>query len=329
MPTVTTQFPSYYDASQVGSLFAPKVATAADSGQRAKLRPSSRDQERIALVLIDAQIDFIHPSPVGTLTVPGAIEDTRRTVEFIYRNAERISTIVASLDSHLTYQIFYPTWWINAQGEHPDPFTLIGPDDLQTGRWRPVLEPSWSLDYVSKLANSDKKALCVWPYHTMVGAVGYALDPSLFEAITYHAAARRSQPIFLSKGSIPQTEHYSVLEPEVKYPKHPQGGLNTALLDTLAQHDVVYVAGQAKSHCVLESLRSMLSYFDKEPDVIAKIRVLMDCTSSVVHPDIDFEAMAAKEFAHFEQRGVQLLTSQDPISLFHQFVALSISLTSQ
>lgn len=264
--------------------------------------------------MIDAQIDFIHPPPVGSLCVPGAVADTVRTVDFIYKNAAEISSIVASLDSHLAFQIFYPTWWMNEKGEHPAPFTLIAPDDIARGTWRPVLDPTWSVDYVNKLATTAKKALCIWPYHTMVGSIGHALDPALFEAITYHAAARKSQPVFLSKGSIPQTEHYSVLEPEVKYSKHPQGGLNTGLLDTLAKNDLVYVAGQAKSHCVLESMRSMLNYFDREPDVIAKLRLLTDCTSSVVHPAIDFDAMAEAELRGFAAKGVKLVKSTEPIA---------------
>ncbi|MFO0658584.1 MAG: hypothetical protein U0165_01940 [Polyangiaceae bacterium] len=310
---MSNAIPSFFDPNKVGTLFAPDVATAASSGQRARLPAASRDSRKIALVLIDAQIDFIHAPPVGTLCVPGAIADTVRTIEFIYRNAAELTSIVASLDSHLAYQIFYPTWWVNEAGEHPTPFTLITPDDLARGTWRPILEPTWSVDYVSRLASSSRKALCIWPYHTMIGSVGHALDPALFEAITFHAAARRVQPIFLSKGSIPQTEHYSVLEPEVKYPKHPQGGLNTGLLDTLARNDLVYVAGQAKSHCVLESMRSMLTYFAREPEVIAKIRLLTDCTSSVVHPSIDFDAMAEAEIKGFAQRGVKLVTSKDPI----------------
>ena len=91
----------------------------------------------------------------------------------------------------------------------------------------------------------------IWPFHTMVGTVGHNLSPSLYEAICFHSAARQSQPVKLTKGSIPQTEHYSILEPEVKVTDHPQGGLNQALLNELGGYDLVYLAGQAKSHCVL------------------------------------------------------------------------------
>ena len=134
--------PAHYDPRRVGTLYPPDVATATAAGERAGLSPAVRDTRKTALVLIDAQIDFIHPAPIGTLAVPGAVEDTRRTAEFLYRNANRISTVVASLDSHLAFQIFYPTWWVDARDAHPSPFTVIGPDDLARGAWRPVLDPA-------------------------------------------------------------------------------------------------------------------------------------------------------------------------------------------
>ena len=303
--------PTVYSPKKVGTLFTPDVARATSQGSKLGLAPAARDAKKVALVLIDAQIDFIHAS--GSLCVPGAVDDTRRTIEFLYANVERISTIVASLDSHLAFQIFYPTWWVDENGDNPPPFTLIGPDDLAKGRFRPLFDPAWSIDYVGELAKTAKKALCLWPYHTMIGGVGQAVDPSLFEAISFHAAARRAQPVFLSKGSIPQTEHYSVLEPEVKFPRHPQGGLNATLLDALGRHDLVYLAGQAKSHCVLESLRSMVSYFEHEPAVLGKLRLLGDCTSSVAHPDIDFDQIAEAEIAKFVARGVKVVRSTDAL----------------
>ena len=44
---------------------------------------------------------------------------------------------------------------------------------------------------------------------------------------------------------------------------------------------------------VHEAKRSLVNYFSAQsPELIAKWRVLMDCTSSVAHPEVDFEAMA-------------------------------------
>jgi nicotinamidase-related amidase len=259
------------------------------------------------LLLVDTQVDFVHLD--GALSVPGAVDDTRRTIEWLFRNLGQVTTIASSLDSHVPIQIFSPTWWMNADGQHPAPFTPISSGDVATKKWQPLYEQDWSVEYVGKLEDQAKKQLMIWPYHTLIGTPGHSLTPALYEAIAYHSAARQSQPIFLTKGSIPKTEHYSILEPEVKVPDQPLGNLNTAFLDMLASYDLVYIAGQAKSHCVLETVTSTMRYFHDQPDVIGKLRVLSDCMSSVAHPEIDFDAMANETLAQYAKHGLTLVES--------------------
>ena len=81
--------PSFYDSSRVGALFAPDIQAAVDAGLALNLPPDNNDDPRIALMLVDMQIDFIHRD--GALSVPGAVEDCRRIVEWIYRHVGRIS----------------------------------------------------------------------------------------------------------------------------------------------------------------------------------------------------------------------------------------------
>jgi nicotinamidase/pyrazinamidase len=303
--------PSTYDPNRVGTLYQPDLGAVARAAERGGHSPAAHDRAPYALLLVDFQIDFCHPA--GSLFVPGAVEDLRRTIEFLYRNVDRLKTLVVSLDSHLTYQIFYPTWWIDEDGHHPPPFTVIDSEAIRKGKMRPVREVTWSLDYVTELEQKAKKALYLWPYHTMIGGIGQALDPALFEAVHYHAVARRSQPVFLQKGMIPITEHYSPFEPEVKVTSHPHGSLNTTLLKMLETHERIYVAGEAKSHCVLEACASMVRHFQASPDVIGRIHFLSDCTSSVVAPGIDFDALAERELAAFRKQGMQFVKSAAPL----------------
>ncbi|HEU4412598.1 MAG TPA: hypothetical protein VFS43_45565 [Polyangiaceae bacterium] len=314
-PMSELPLPDFYDPRRVGTLYPPDAAAAAAAASRAGLGPAEGDRRKVALFLVDAQVDFIHPPPVGSLAVPGAVDDTRRTVEFLYRHAGRIGTVVASLDSHVPHQIFYASWWRDEAGRPPAPFTLIHAADVEAGRFRPLREPAWSLAYVRGLAATAKKALCIWPYHTMVGSPGQALDPALFEAVTYHAVARGAEPRFVTKGSVPQTEHYSVFEPEIAYGAAAEARRNDALLDELARHDLVLVAGQAKSHCVLESVRSLLGYLERRPGPRAEVCLLADCTSSVAHPEIDFEAIARAEYDALVARGLRLAASTEAPAL--------------
>jgi nicotinamidase-related amidase len=309
--TMNTSTPSFYDPRRVGTLYKPDLERASRDAQAARLTAATHDKAPYALLLVDFQIDFCHAD--GALSVPGAVADLRRTIEWLFTNAERVKTIVASVDSHLAFQIFYPTWWADEHGNHPAPHTVIDTDAIKRGKFRPLREAAWSLAYVAELEERAKKALYLWPFHTMIGGVGQALDPALFEAIHWHAVARRSQPIFLQKGMIPSTEHYSPFEPEVKVPTHPHGSLNTTMLRLLETHERIYVAGEAKSHCVLEACSSMVRHFAARPEIVERIHFLGDCTSSVVVPGVDFDAMAERELAAFRAKGMRFVSAADAV----------------
>ncbi|MCC6603284.1 MAG: hypothetical protein IT327_08745 [Anaerolineae bacterium] len=306
-----SNFPSFYNPNRIGTLYYPDVATIAAEANTAGLKPAVADKENVHLVIIDMQVDFCHEK--GSLYVPGAMGDIQRTIEFIYNNAERITNITCSLDSHLPHQIFHPAWWADEAGNHPAPFTLITYDDIKQGKWRPLVAPVQSTNYVKQLEQEAKKQLTIWPYHVMIGSIGNALDPELFTAVLYHSIARKTQPTWLTKGSIPLTEHYSIIQPEVPVPNHPMGGKNKPFLDTLAQADVVVIAGEAESHCVLETVEDLVEDFSSQPEALQKIYFLRDCTSPVLHPDVDFHAIAQARFAEFEKQGVNFINSTDKL----------------
>jgi nicotinamidase-related amidase len=105
---------------------------------------------------------------------------------------------------------------------------------------------------------------------------------------------------------------YGILSPEVKIPKHKQGGFNTDFLNILMKHDKVYIAGEAKSHCDLESIRQIYEFFiNSDPSVLKKVFILEDCMSSVKHPAIDFEALTQIEFDKFKKAGMNIVKSTD------------------
>jgi len=304
-------FPVFYDPQRIGALFYPDMAAISASAAAAGLPAAEGDEKRVHLVIIDMQIDFCHTR--GNLNVPGSLHDIQRTIEFIYRNAERITHVACSLDSHLPSQIFSPSWWVGPDGKHPAPFTIITADDVEAGRWRPAMEPERSIRYVQELERKAKKQLCVWPYHVLIGSIGHALDPELWSAVFWHALARKTQPLWLTKGSVPLTEHYSIIQPEVPVPDQPAGGKNQAFLDMLARADLVVVAGEAESHCVLETVEDLVEEFGDRPEILRKVLFLRDCTSPVVHPEIDFHALARARFAEFEKLGVRFVDSTAPL----------------
>lgn len=299
--------PEFYHAEKVGTLYTPDTIAAIQAGNQAGVTAADEDSFRTALLLIDTQVDFIHSD--GALSVPGAVEDTRRIIEWLFGKISTVTTIITSLDSHTPIQIFSPSWWADNEGKHPDPFTIITSEEVQSGQWKALYQVAWSSEYVERLEEQAKKQLMIWPYHTLIGTPGHNITPALYEAIVYHTAARKTQPRFVTKGTIPETENYSIFEPEVKMDKLENGGINTALLDDLATYDRIYVAGQAKSHCVLESVTSMMRYFDGKPEIIQRIHLLKDAMSSVANPDIDFDAMADEIYTKFAEHGLTITTT--------------------
>jgi len=304
-------FPDFYDPNRIGKLFYPDVSTIAAQAESAGLPPAEGDAVRLLLLIIDMQVDFCHAG--GTLYVPDAPDDIRRLIEFLYRNAERISHVTCSLDSHYPFQIFHPAWWVDANGKHPAPYTIISAGEVEAGKWRPLFEAEWSAQYVQRLGEQAKKQLTIWPYHVPIGAVGNALDPELWSAVFWHSVARRSQPTWWTKGGIPRTEHYSILKPEIEVPGEPQGTLSTDFIQSLAEYDYMLIAGEAESHCVLETAEDLVKVFHNRPDQLGKIHILRDCTSPVVHPEVDFHAIAQERFAEYEKLGLRFIDSIDPL----------------
>ena len=96
---------------------AQKVAAdAQDFRAKHALKPAASDETRVHLLLIDVQKDFCFPE--GSLYVAGrsgtgAIDDSRRIAEMIYRNLGAITDITTTLDTHLAYQIFFPSFWLD------------------------------------------------------------------------------------------------------------------------------------------------------------------------------------------------------------------------
>lgn len=305
------QYPSFYDPTKVGKVFRPNIPAAVAAGVSAGWAPAARDGIKTALFIVDAQIDFCFPD--GALPVPGAVEDISNINHLILTQGDKITTIAATMDTHSLYMIFFSTWWVGPDGKHPDPFTIITEKDIQDGAWRAVINPAWSHAYVSKLAEKGNYPLMIWPFHCMDGSEGFDIVPALYEVMTFHAAARYAQLVILHKGMVPQTEHYSPLEPEVEVPGVIGGGLNTDFLTLLAKHDRILVVGEAKSHCVLSAMNSLVAYFGaNQPDVLRRVYFLVDCTSSVEHPDVPFDEIANQRLAEMQQaHGIQLVKSTE------------------
>ncbi len=301
------------------------------------IEPASCDRIRIGLLVIDMQNTFCLPEfelYVGGRSGRGAIEDATRLCEFIYRNLGRLTQIVATLDTHLSLQIFHPIFWCDAAGKHPAPATTVTVADIQNGTWQvnPAIAgnfPGWTLaelqdfgsHYAEQLEASGKYPLTVWPYHSKLGGIGHALVSAVEEACFFHSIARSSQTLYAIKGDNPLTENYSVLQPEVRYDRagNPIAAINKALCDRLLGFDALIVAGEAKSHCVAWTVADLLAAI-QQPSWAQRIYLLDDCSSPVVVPGVaDYTDAAEAAYAKFAKAGMHRVRSTEPIETWPGF----------
>ncbi len=309
--------PGFYEPSDVGRLYVERVGAVGEDAMAARrARGTPPAHPRTVVFGIDCQVAFCHPQ--GSLYVPGAEADVRRAVEWIYRHADAIDGLVFSMDTHASHQIFHAAWWEDAEGRPPAPLTVIRAADVRSGRWRPRFEPEASLEYCERLEATGRYVLTIWPYHALLGGVNHALLPALAEAALWHAVYSDAPSRFVLKGREPLTEMYSVFEPEVKQlGGRSVGAFDEDLYEHLVSFDRIVVFGEAKSHCVLATLESLLARMRRDdPALIRRVYVLEDAMSPVppppldpLPPDLDFPAVAERAFAEFARAGVHRITT--------------------
>lgn len=266
-----------------------------------KLSPAKLNREKVLLLGIDVQIDFMDN---GALGVPGAHEDVKRLCEFIYNNIDNISNIAVSIDTHIPQQIFHPYWWVDENGNNPAPYTAITLADLDAGKWKPVIAPLESREYIKHLEQDGKKTLVVWSYHCIQGTTGASLENQFANMIYFHSVAKKSPVERLVKGTDPLSEMYGIIKPE--YDRHNY--ININFLNKLEKYDKIIIAGEAKSHCVLETIKQILEHFANRPEITRKVFILEDCMSCIS----GFEDSTKKEFDNFVNTyGVNIVKSTD------------------
>ncbi|MBZ8180309.1 cysteine hydrolase family protein [Oscillatoria salina] len=339
MSSPTTQqlpLPSFFNTTKVSEVwrvpYQERFVEAQNWAKSHNIPAAATDKTRICLLLIDVQNTFCHPDFelfVAGKSGRGAIEDNIRLCEFIYRNLGTITQITATMDTHTSMQIFHPRFWLNQEGEHPQPnATNISLEDVEKGVWKvnPAVADnlsSWNyqdlekyaLHYTKQLSNSGKFPLTIWPYHGMLGGIGHALVSAVEEALFFHSIARDSQTRYEMKGSNPLTENYSVLQPEVLEDDRGKkiAEKNTALIEYLLEFDAVIIAGQAKSHCVAWTISDLLNEIQtRDANLTQNIYLLADCTSPVVVPGVvDYTPQADEAFKRFAEAGMHLVKSTE------------------
>ncbi len=235
----------------------------------------------IQLLVIDPQYDFCNPN--GALFVGGADKDMERLALMLEKHGDKIDDIRVTLDSHQIVHIAHPIFWVDSNGNHPSPFTLIMEDDVvgPKAKWR-ATNPAFqkrAVDYVKALKSGGRYVLVIWPPHCLIGTPGHAVEGRFGQALAHWQNKYFGMIDFVTKGSNPFTEHYSVVKADVPDAGDPTTNINTTFIRRLDEADIILVAGEALSHCVANSVRDIAAEFGQEH--IKKFVLLEDTTSAV------------------------------------------------
>lgn len=228
-----------------------------------------------AILIIDAQYDFCNPQ--GALFVAGADRDMKRLAAWIRTNKSKIDHITATMDSHPVNDISHPSFWEDKNGNFPNPFTPITAQEIKDGKWSPRFFPNEAIHYVESLEKQGEFGHFIWPYHCLTGSRGAAIDDNIMDALIEWTKDGKFYQV-VAKGTYPLTEHFGIFRANVPVANRPETQLNQALIDTLEKYQHVFLAGEAKSHCVANSLKQAM---EEAPALAGKFIILEDCMSDV------------------------------------------------
>ncbi len=238
--------------------------------------------KNLALLIIDPQNDFMDDEhQPGSLAVSGAKQDMANLSSYIDSKSVEINDITVTLDTHYEYHIAHKDYWLDIEGNHPAPFTLISSKDIIDGKYRPVDsdKKDWALHYTQQLEQNGKYKLIVWPTHCLNHSYGHKVESRLAQSLENWEKASGKKVQYVQKGMNPNTENYSIFKGEVPIQNDPNTQLNTKLIKHLDSFNEIVIAGEALSHCLASSCTDLVENIDSSN--FAKITVLSDCTSNV------------------------------------------------
>lgn len=259
-----------------------------------------------ALLIIDPQNSFCNPGDAsgnqrGALYVPGAEDDMARLSEWLVQNKQAIDYVAITLDWHQPNDISHPNFWEDANGQHPEPFTQITAAEVENGKWKARFEPERCLNYLKALEEQGEYPHVIWPVHCVKGTESAAIYQPLAGAVMKWTEDGKFYRT-VTKGTVPFTEHFGAFQAQIPDAKHPETEFNQQLIDELSEYQTIYVAGQARSHCVANSLKQLL---EQAPQLALRLVVLDDCMSDVP----GFETIATPIYEKARRMNVKFTTT--------------------
>jgi nicotinamidase/pyrazinamidase len=264
---------------------------------------------KATLLLIDPQHDFCD-LPGAALPVTGADADLRRVASLMQKAGAGLADVIVTLDSHAHVGIERTTFWTTGEGGDVAPFTQITAADVGARTFLPrdAARLPAVLDYLAALERGGRYRLVVWPVHCVVGTPGHTLHADVADQIAAWERRTQRPALRVLKGLNPMTEQYSAVQAEVPDPNDPTTQTNHALIARATTDGLLWVAGEAASHCVAATMEHLFAAMPAP--VRARVRILGDCMSAVR----GFEAQAATFHETARAAGARVVTAAEALA---------------
>lgn len=250
------------------------------------------------LLVIDMQNDFCLPE--GALYVQGAGKDVTNLGRFIEKNVNEIDNIILTQDNHHVIDISHPGFWVDKNGNHPEPYTLITEPDVKNGLWIPYNDQPGILNYLRKLEEQHEFQHVIWPEHCLAGTNGAAFADELMQKIIKWTRTGKFYNV-IRKGLNPLTEHFGALRANIPINTDPATLPDRELINTLESYQHIFIAGEAKSHCVANTIKQIMEL----TKVTNRLIILEDAMSDVT----GFEGIATPVYKKALEMGAQIKTT--------------------
>jgi nicotinamidase-related amidase len=110
----------------------------------------------------------------------------------------------------------------------------------------------------------------------------------------------------VTKGSNILTEHYSAVQADVPDPTDAGTQINTRLIQALENADQILIAGEARTHCLANTVRDIANNFGDD-SFVSKLVLLTDASSDIP----GFEKHAQSFMSEMTSRGMQTSTTTE------------------
>jgi nicotinamidase-related amidase len=233
----------------------------------------------------------------------------QRLAELIRQAGAGLDDITVTLDSHPSVAVERTTFWLDAAGQEVNPYTQVARDDVVSGRFRPRHERHLPavLDMLARLENAGHYTLVAWPVHCVTGTWGHNIHRNVANQLAAWERDTGQTVRKVLKGEYPLAEHYGVFEAETPLAQVASTAFNHTLAENLSNGvDLLFVAGEASSHCVAASVDQLIRFRRGDGHGIVLL-------SDAMSPVGGFEAQARAFFERAQKTGAQIMTTTQAI----------------